>query len=113
MSRYSITVFTTTLGEWEEGADERPVLDRDSEVIEFDHLTEVAEYLSREGLDSPSVQGFEYNLNTWVGLADGTRPTSQGNYMGEVVEMSAHPDVYGGGFTVREWAAVLSHLVKA
>ena len=107
--RYSITVYTTTYGEWEEGADERPVLDTDSEVIEFDHLTEVAEYLSTEGVDSPS-ESAPYRLHTWLSLAAGTAPTAFGNYTGEDYAKSAH---VGHGFTAREWVAVVNHLANA
>lgn len=109
MSRYSITTYTTVYGEWTEEADERPVLSTDSEVIEFDHLTEVAEYLSSEGVNSPS-ESAPYRLHTWLLLADGTAPTGFGNYTGEEYEKSAH---VRDGFTAREWVAVITHLANA
>ncbi|MEO6733767.1 MAG: hypothetical protein ABIN01_21265 [Ferruginibacter sp.] len=105
---YTISTYKRVYGEWPEGADEPTVeLDCDAQEYTFDRLSEVADWLDKQDLRSPSSSP-EFSLRTWLSLDDGTRPHGwDGNYTGKTEAITAHPS----GFSEREWLAVLNRLV--
>lgn len=95
---YTLNVHTTTYRPWEDGADERPKIAEDSSVEEFERLNEVAGWLRRHGLQSPSA-GL-YTLHTWLSEVD----PYEHPYRGTREDVTAHPR---DGFTDRTWSAVI------
>ena len=78
-----------------------------SEIHQFDHLVEVAEWLRNNGITYPSVSP----LNTWNGHAWLYAETYEDPYTGVREEVTAHR-VTGDGFTDREWLALLHSVQK-
>lgn len=106
--KYVLDTFTTVYGDWPEGADEPEVLNNSAGTEVFTHLSEVAEWLSIQGLTDPS-ESPNWTGRTWLSLADGAQVHgSHGHYTGETEAITAHPV----GFTEREWLAVLCKVTR-
>lgn len=97
---FTLNTYTNVYAPGEERADDREKVREDSGTEEFEHLTDVADWLRKHGLQSPSVSPGPYNLHTWL-----SEVTSYEHpYTGELTEVSAHA---GEGFTERTWSAVV------
>ena len=107
--KYVLDTYTTVYGDWPEGWDEPEVLDKTEGTEVFEHLAEVAEWLSIQGLTDPS-ESPNWTGRTWLSLADGAQPHgSDGHYTGKTESVTAHN---ASGFTDREWLAVLCKVTR-
>lgn len=105
---YTLTVNTQLYAPLNEGGDDLSLVDDWTDVHEFDHLVDVAYWLEREGIQSPSVSSpgrdLRYTLNDWLTDVD---PYDH-PYNAILETRTAHA---GDGFTEREWNALV-HSVR-
>lgn len=94
----SITTHCTRYAPFEDGADEREPLGTDTAVLDFDNAAQAAEWLRRNGLQSPSDSRSD-GYRTWLNDVD----AYEHPYTGVLEERSAHP------YRVhpRVWAAIV------
>lgn len=99
MFKYTLDTYTTVYGPWEDGADERERISEDYDHEEFEHLSEVANWLRKFGYQSPS-QSAPYGVRTWLSEVD----PYEHPYNDTLTETSVHA---GDGFDDRTWPAVV------
>lgn len=93
-----INVYRSHFAPLEDGADERERLATYSDTLTFDNARECADWLTREGIQSPS----DYpraGARTWLSDVD----AYEHPYTGILTEQSAHPR----GVNPRVWVAII------
>ncbi|WP_285500658.1 hypothetical protein [Actinokineospora sp. NBRC 105648] len=104
---YTIETYTTVYGPWETAddgciiGDERPTDAEDSETLQFRTLRDAADWLEKNGLQSPSSDRGPFSLSVWLSDVDPwVHP-----YHDTVTWTTVHA---GPGFTDRLWSALVS-----
>lgn len=105
--RYTLDTYTTVYGPWETDddgdtiGDERPTLSEDSESLQFHTLRDVADWLEKGGLQSPSRECGPFSRSVWLEDVD--------PYIHPYHDTETRTTVHAGpGFTDRTWNALVS-----
>jgi hypothetical protein len=107
MGMITIEINTRVYAPWEDEADDRECIEESTEPKTFDTARECADWLIKEGLQSPSVSPGPYDRFTWLAELD----PYEHPYTGTLTERSAHVEGEPAEFNPRLWAAIV-HVVS-
>lgn len=104
----TVEVHSATYAPWQEGNDERERVDECTDSYSFDTARECADWLDREGFNSPSNDPGPYDRRTWLSELD----PYEHPYTGVLTERSAHVEGNGPEFNPRLWAAIVASVSR-